>query len=240
MSIILLYSPEDIVGAFYGQLLQIYSLVIAAVIAITARQLTRLHAIFALLAVASPLSIYLLLHAIRRSIWDKRTRLDAVFGHNDIWQARFNRATVLVMFPLWLTVFVIVINRPTWFQQTACDSINSEGLTGRFFLGPLYLLMGRGFGELAIMLSPLFALLITWIAAVASLRATIFRADKGITHIPLRMWRKTTNQYPFLLFCTVVLFPSVIWIIMLETGALFSNEYFQPTYGQVSSRIFFQ
>ncbi|KAH8115179.1 hypothetical protein DFH11DRAFT_88715 [Phellopilus nigrolimitatus] len=233
LSIIVLYGPEDMVSAFYGQLFQIYSLMIAAVTAISARELTRLHAVFALIAAASPLSIYLLMHAIRRSVSRAHTRLDSVFGHNVVWQARLNRAAVLLMFPFWLTVLVIILRQPTWFQQTACDDVNSERLTGRFFLGPLYLLMNESWSGRAILFAPFFALVIAWVVAISSMRAVIFKKDKGIQRIPLRMWRKTTKRFPFLLFCTVVLFPSASWITMLESGALFSKEYFQPTYGQL-------
>lgn len=234
--------------AFYGQLLQMYSLLIAAVIAIAARQLTRLHAIFVLLAVSSPLSLYLGIHALRRSLIRRDTRLKPVFGHEDapigekqrfrwpVWRARLNRALVIALIPFWFTVFVISMKRREWFNQRACDDLNNGNLTDLFFLGPILLLYGKPFGEQAIFLAPFVALLLAWICALVIQRDLLFR--EGKLGLPWVVWRKTKRRYPFLMFCTVILYPSAIWIAMLESGADFSNESFQPSYGQVCATNF--
>jgi len=243
LSVVVLYSPEDMADAFYGQLLQMYSLLIAAVIAIAARQLSRLHVIFVLLAVSSPLSLYLTIHAIRRSIIRRDTRLKPVFGYEDIpegeavrfrwsvWRARLNRALVLVIIPFWFAVLVISLKRRDWFNQRACDDLNNGNLTDLFFLGPVLLLYGKSIGTQATILAPFVALVLAWIGALVIQRELLFK--KGELPRPWLVWRKTKRRYPFLMFCTVIAYPSAIWIAMLESGADFSNESFQPSYGQL-------
>ncbi len=142
----MLYSTDDsdIVGAFYTQLLQMYSFLIAALIAIAARQLTQLHAMFVLFVVASPLSVYLTLHAVRWSFSRRDTGLKAVFKYDGeiegragrfywpLWRARLNRFLVLLTFPLWIIVFLITLLKRSTFNQAACTLSDAD--TGRMVL----------------------------------------------------------------------------------------------------------
>jgi len=41
------------------------------------------------------------------------------------------------------------------------------------------------------------------------------------------------DAYPFIQLITVVIYPSLYWILTLETVAAFVREEFHPTYGQV-------
>lgn len=140
---------------------------------------------------------------------------------------------VIALIPFWLTVFVISLKRKEWFNQRACDDLNNGNLTGLFFLGPILLLYGKSFGTQASIIFPFVALLLAWIAALVIQREIVFKERKLAP--PWDVWRKTKRRYPFLMFCTVILYPSAIWIAMLESGADFSNESFQPSYGQVSA-----
>ncbi|KAJ7916536.1 hypothetical protein B0H13DRAFT_2448749 [Mycena leptocephala] len=116
-AILVLYSPEDVESSFFAQLLNVYSLIVAAMIAIARRNLTNLY----------------LLAYLARSLFHKHTRLDRVFGEGK----HLNRIIVIVMFPLWLGVLSFVaMPTSTWeFQQAACDS------TGR----SIFIAMGNGY-----------------------------------------------------------------------------------------------
>lgn len=50
--------------------------------------------------------------------------------------------------------------------------------------------------------------------------------------------RKVVDSYPLIQFGTVVVFPFLFWILTLEAGSMFTQEYFMPTYGQVSPSPF--
>lgn len=218
--------------AFWAQALQIYSLLIAGIIAIATRGLTRLHAVFVLIDIASPLALYILFLALRTVLLRHKTRLHPVFGAETRWRAIFSIATVLAIFPIWLSVYLIVMLRSTWFQQTACDNVFKDGLVGQFFLGPFFLLVGKSWAEKAMLISPVALLALAWIIAMVAHRKELWRRDLRTN--PVEVWHRATQRYPFLKFCTLILFPSLIWVGMLESGAVFSNEYFEPTYGQVS------
>lgn len=117
-AILVLYSPEDVISSFFAQLLNVYSLIVAAIIAIAGHNLTKLHSVVALTLAASPLSLYLILYVFR-SLLGKQTRLQAVFGPG----MHLNRALVLIMLPLWAGVlaFTILPTSAWQFQQAACD-----------------------------------------------------------------------------------------------------------------------
>lgn len=171
-------------GAFYAQLLSVYSLIISAIIAINRNQLTRLHAIFALTAAGSPLSLYLVLYALR-STFGKVNRLEIVFGKGKI----LNRVLVLLMFPLWVSVLVFIsLPAHKWsFQQTACDALFKNHLVRKFFYGPFNLFLDRPPFELVLLLLPEVLLVVTWPVAIYLQRAEIWK--KGNRRFPWRrMW----------------------------------------------------
>lgn len=97
-----------------------YSLVVAAVIAIAEHNLTRLHSALALSLAGSPLSLYLLIYVIR-SVMHMKNRLDGAFGRGK-W---LNRLLVIAMVPMWIAVLVFTAfpSQAYHFQQSACDSI---------------------------------------------------------------------------------------------------------------------
>lgn len=99
-------------------MLNVYSLIVASMIAIARNHLTKFHSVVALTLASSPLSVYLLFYVIR-SLFGIHTRLDKVFGKGK----HVNRTMVLLAFPLWLAVLCFTALPSTaWdFQQTACD-----------------------------------------------------------------------------------------------------------------------
>ena len=209
---------------------------IAAIVSIGLRQLTRLHAVFVLTAAGSPLSLYLLFHAIRSIFTDSVLRLSVVFGSGrDVKvRANFNRIAVFIGVPLWITILAVIArpSRAGWFQQVACDSVFQGYLVGRFFYGPVYLLLQGDTLSKVIVLAPVGAFIVAWAIALTLQRHEINKKNRDVG-IVRRIWRGVTDTYPFLRFTTVIALPFTIWIAMLETGALFTNEYFEPTYGQV-------
>jgi len=138
---------------------------------------------------------------------------------------------VFLLIPFWVTVFVICSRRKDWFNQRACDELAEGYLMDFFFLGPILMIYGWSLSAQAAILAPFVGLLLAWISALVIQRESIFK--KGRIPKPWDVWRETKRRYPFLMFCTVILYPSAIWISMLESGTEFSNESFQPSYGQL-------
>ncbi|KAJ7468542.1 hypothetical protein FB451DRAFT_1479899 [Mycena latifolia] len=97
--ILVLYSPQDVASSFFAQLLNVYSLIVAAIISIAGKNLTKMHSVIAL-TLASP----------------------SVFGLG----IYLNRVLVLLMLPLWAAVLSFTA-LPTSFQQAVCDSGHFHG-----------------------------------------------------------------------------------------------------------------
>ncbi|KAJ7233183.1 hypothetical protein C8J57DRAFT_1480372 [Mycena rebaudengoi] len=227
-AILVLYSPEDVESAFFAQLLNVYSLIVAAIISIAGHNLTKLHSVIALTLAASPLSLYLLMYVVR-SLMGKNTRLEAVFGKGKI----LNRVIVLLILPLWIGVLVFTsLSTVTWeFQQAACDEAVADNHIASLFFIP-FIAMFVEFPATGIVFVLGFGT--TWGIAIWRLRKIIW--GKHDRYFPLgRLWRKVVNRYPFIQFCSVIVVPHVIWITNVEVGLvlLSTRERFQATYGQL-------
>ncbi|KAK6992084.1 hypothetical protein R3P38DRAFT_3088997 [Favolaschia claudopus] len=227
-ALLVLYSPEDVENSFFAQLLNVYSLIIAAMVAISKHNLTKLHSVISLTLASSPLSLYLLAYVIR-SLFGKPTRLDKVFGKEKLW----NRAIVLFMLPLWAAVlsFTAMPTSVWHFQQAACDSVIADNSIVSLFFLP-FIVFFYVYPEIGGTFLGLF--LLAWGTCIYRLRKTIWA--KKNRRFPLgRLWRKTVQHYPFLQFCTVILFPHFIWIFNIEIGLRFlsNRESFEATYGQL-------
>lgn len=232
--------------AFYSQILNVYSFIIAAIIAIGKHNLSRLHSAVALSLVGSPLSAYLLIYVIR-SLFGRMTRLQRAF---QVGRGKYlNRALVLMMLPLWLAVliFTALPESARIFQQAACDSVvASNRILRSFFLPSIVMFEGSpGIGS-----SILAPLAFAWGVCIFLQRGKIWGKSKIFP--VTRMWyvcsphlsgcltaacvirREVVEAYPFVQFCTVILVPHVFWITNVEVGLfLSSHEGFQATYGQV-------
>ncbi|KAJ7719628.1 hypothetical protein DFH07DRAFT_310363 [Mycena maculata] len=227
-AILVLYSPEDVASSFFAQLLNVYSLILAAIVAIKEHNLTRMHSVIALVLAASPLSLYLVLYVFR-SLLGKQTRLQAVFGPG----MYLNRALVLIMLPLWISVlaFTALPNSAYHFQQAACDSIVADNEIARLFFLPFII----GFAAFPAAGAVITAsVVVPWAIAIFRLRKIIWGKHNKI--LPLgRLWRKVVNHYPFIQFYTVILLPHLFWIFNIEIGLelLSTRESFSATYGQL-------
>ncbi|KAF7297180.1 hypothetical protein MIND_00951100 [Mycena indigotica] len=227
-AILVLYCPDEITGSFFAQLLNIYSQVIAAVVAIGKHDLTKLHSVIALSLAASPLSVYLVFYVLR-TLLGRETRLKVVLGEHHY----LNRALVLLAVPLWISV-LIFSSMPThiWeFQQAACDiEVARNKMASLFFLP--FVVFFEAYPEVGSLL--IVSLVIPWSVAIWRLRIVIWaRHDR---YLPLaRLWRKVVEHYPFIQFYTVLVLPHTVWIFNLEFGlaSLSPREKFTATYGQL-------
>ncbi|KAJ7143502.1 hypothetical protein C8R43DRAFT_1014424 [Mycena crocata] len=224
-ALLVLYSPEDVKSSFFSQLLNVYSLIIASIISISNRNLTKPHTVVALGLSASPFSAYLIIYVIR-SMFGNHNRLGSVFGKG-MW---LNRVAVLMTFPVWISVLVFS-TIPSWhFQQSACDQVVSPHIIRLFFL-PFIALFDVFPVAGAILLAPF---VLSWGLAIYLQRREIWK--KHNKKLPWRrMWRKVVDNYPFIQFVTVVFIPHAFWMVNIEIGiaALLAREKFTATYGQL-------
>ncbi|KAJ7078658.1 hypothetical protein C8R44DRAFT_95931 [Mycena epipterygia] len=226
-AILVLHSPEDVASSFFSQLLNVYSLIIAAIISISNRNLTKPHTVVALSLAGSPLSAYLIIYVIR-SIIGNQNRLGAVFGEGK-W---LNRSAVLAILPIWISVLVFsVLPVGAWhFQQSACDSQLGKHVL-RIFFEP-FLVFFQVYPVTGAVIVGVFVAV--WGMCVYLQRWEIWK--KGNKKLPWRrIWRKVVDAYPFVQFCTVIFIPHVFWILNIEIGiqVLLPNEKFSATYGQL-------
>ncbi|KAJ7160813.1 hypothetical protein C8R46DRAFT_354723 [Mycena filopes] len=227
-AILVLYSPEDVQSSFFAQLLNVYSLIVAAVISIAGHNLTKMHSVIALTLAASPLSLYLLMYVFR-SLLGRQTRLHAVFGPG----MYLNRTLVLLMLPLWASVLTFTaLPTATWeFQQASCDTMVASGHVASLFFLPfiIFFVAYPAFGVLLVA-----SVVISWGTAIWRLRKIIWGKNDRI--LPLgRLWRKVVNRFPFIQFYSVIVIPHAFWIFNIEIGLLLlsTREHFTATYGQL-------
>ncbi|KAJ6530378.1 hypothetical protein DFH09DRAFT_1044874 [Mycena vulgaris] len=233
-AILVLYSPEDVAASFFSQLLNVYSLIIAAIFAIAHRNLTKPHTVVAMSLAASPFSIYLIIYVIR-SILGNQTRLQTVFGKGK-W---LNRIVVLAILPMWIAVLVFAaLPQRTWhFPQRACDEVVAENHVVAIFFLPfiIFFAVYPVTGALTIV-----GFVAAWIGAVYLQRHEIWKKhDKKLPW--KRIWRKVVEAYPFIQFCTVVFLPHAFWFFNIEVGIvalLNQDETFTATYGQLLALFF--
>ncbi|KAJ7619504.1 hypothetical protein FB45DRAFT_930946 [Roridomyces roridus] len=226
-AILTLYSPEEAISSFYAQLLNIYSLVVAAIISIAGHNLTKMHSVVVLTLAASPLSLYLVFYVCREML-GRQTRLKSVFGSGQY----LNRALVLLAVPLWFSVLVFTtLPTVTWeFQQAACDSVIAENHIASLFFMP-FIVFFAVYPEIGAII--VASLLLMWVVAIFRLRKVIWAKNKIL---PIgRLWRKVVNQYPFIQFYSVIAVPSAFWMFNVEVGIrdLSPREQFEATYGQL-------
>ncbi|KAJ7914478.1 hypothetical protein B0H13DRAFT_439629 [Mycena leptocephala] len=212
-AILVLYSPEDVPASFFSQLLNVYSLIVAAIIAIAHRNLTKPHTAVAMSLAASPLSAYLIIYVIR-SIIGNQNRLSTVFGKGK-W---LNRFAVLTIVPVWVAVLVFsALPKGMWhFQQSACDEVITGDRVIRFFFLPVIVLSELHPGTGATLCG---VFIITWATCIYLQRREIWR--KKNKKLPLwRIWRKVVEAYPFIQFFTVIFIPHCFWFLNIEIGRL--------------------
>ncbi|KAJ7656689.1 hypothetical protein B0H17DRAFT_1213679 [Mycena rosella] len=227
-AILVLYSPETVTEAFYAQLLNVYSLIVAVLISVAEKTLTKMHSVIALTLAASPLSLYLIMY-VGRSLLGRTTRLEAVFGPG----MYLNRTLVLIMLPLWASVlsFTALPSQVWTFQQAACDSLEADNHIASLFFLP-FIAFFAVYPEAGILI--IASVVLMWGIAIFRLRKIIWKKKNRILPIG-RLWRKVVNQYPFIQFWCLIVIPHSFWIFNIEAGLAYLSprEKFSATYGQL-------
>ncbi|KDQ54259.1 hypothetical protein JAAARDRAFT_209399 [Jaapia argillacea MUCL 33604] len=234
LALVILHSPSDVRTTFYAQILSVYSLFITTCISIANQSLTRFHGTYALITIGSPLSIALVIYALL-SLSRQDTRMKEVFEKGkERWL--INRLLVLFMVPCWIAImiFLPVVAKRGSLSQVACDKTEyAQVLLIFMFVTPI---LPFAFSVKAglIGLTPLLVLLVVWVICIILRRKWIW---SGNSKLPVwRMWRAVCDNYPFVHFATVVVFPFSYWIATLELGAALQMEdgvNSQATFGQI-------
>ncbi|KIJ50522.1 hypothetical protein M422DRAFT_776992 [Sphaerobolus stellatus SS14] len=120
VTVIVYYNPEGLAESFWSQLLTVYSILITSIISVAGSNLTRIHAVIATGLVASPLTIYIFIYAIR-SIWGGGHRMHTVLGKGHI----FARFLVILACGTWIALILYTLSPST----TASNS--DSGASGR-------------------------------------------------------------------------------------------------------------
>jgi hypothetical protein len=115
-----MYSPADFEINTYPYLVNIYALLLSALISLVQSNLTQNDAVFVLVAVASPVTLYLWSMFLLAAFF-RRTSLLAI-GVNGVSQI-FLFVAVLGSLVMWLTMLGIIVGSPSVpFSQQGCSS----------------------------------------------------------------------------------------------------------------------
>ncbi|KAF8502957.1 hypothetical protein BU17DRAFT_101909 [Hysterangium stoloniferum] len=240
---IIFYSSNIPKEVIWSQLLTVYSLLVTCAISIKKYKLTRIHAIIAVATASSPSSACIVVYAIR-SMWQNDHRLNSVFGkdHSVHGQGHIlRRAIAIAVLPIWisLAVYTMLSNNASHFIQVSCQ----ENFQRRVFKGFLFLpfVLFAAFeeeeGTIASILVglPVELTVLSWLIAIWLSRREILGRRKIQVSVSGSLSRRhVTKIYPFILFLSVVVLPSLYWIILIEIGALASNDdKWEISFGQV-------
>jgi hypothetical protein len=129
--------PQAITEAYWSQILTLYSILVAAVISIGQTQLTKFHAIIAIELVASPLTFYVAIYAIR-SMFGHKHRLDHLLGRGKVHYRMLALGTVALLIGFF--IYVMIPAHLQQFSQASCDA--KSMLVKLSFLLPVILFAG--------------------------------------------------------------------------------------------------
>ena len=211
---------------------------IAAIISIAWNQLTRLHAVFALIVTGSPVSVYLVFQTMRSIFFKCDVRLEPIFGKSIGYRGILNRAISILAIPFWVFIFATVV-RPgsNWFTQSACDraALSDPGFhysKDDFYDGSVAIFVGItvAFWLFALPFAGLFCL---WVIIACFIKRKKIRNRPADANYFQGAWRVISEDYPFTRFALLILLPFTNWVLSLEMGSNFSNEEFTPSVGQV-------
>jgi len=158
-------------------------------------------------------------------------RLHNIFGDGQY----LNRALILAIVPAWFAVLVFICLQADEFkfQQAACDAVFKNHLVGSFFYGPLLVFVGAPPPAIITGALLLGLLVLSWMVGAFRHRDKIWEGHHPKRFPLMKIWDIVLYHYPFIKFCTVIVIPMFLWIASLEDGAIFDNEHFLPTYGQL-------
>lgn len=244
-AILVFYDPEEVKESFWAQTLTVYSLILTSVITIFQAQLTRIHAILAATIAGSPLSLYIVIYAIR-SIFGGNHRLASVVGH----RKQIPRTVVLIALAVWtaLVIYIIIPTHLSHFAQPACerspvfypDGPSSgptfiQSVVQYFLFMPIVFVLGLAqvskLGA-AIVTMPIQLVIAAWVVAILRRRREIWPQGKGYSPRFRTVWyilrclcgtcgsfylRHTVrDNYPFVQFVSIVFLPFTYWVASIE------------------------
>jgi len=129
-----MYSPADVERITYPYLVTIYAFLISALISFVNSNLTRNDAIFVLVAVASPVTLYLwvmfLFGAVFVAIF--RRASPWVPAHGNSQTQIFLYVSILGSLVIWATMLGIIVGSPSGaisFSQQACSRYGAHATT---------------------------------------------------------------------------------------------------------------
>ncbi|KAF8522715.1 hypothetical protein BU17DRAFT_15407, partial [Hysterangium stoloniferum] len=222
--------PKD---PIWSQILTVYSLLIACFISILRQELSRIHAIIAVVIASSPTSAYIVIYAIRSIFWGGH-RMGAVFGKRRIVVA------AIATLPFWiaLAAYTMFPKNQSSFTQISCEQALGWGEFKAFLFLPFVLYVwvtdGTGlFGHVLLAL-PVEIVVISWSIAILRSRHDIWPRGERFRFRFRQVWHVIAKRYPFILFLSVVIIPSGYWVIVIELGAADSqDDRWSLTFGQV-------
>ncbi|KAF8497682.1 hypothetical protein BU17DRAFT_59352 [Hysterangium stoloniferum] len=231
----IIFHSDDIPNdAIWSQILTAYSLLITCAISINKKQLTRLHAILAVATAGSPSSAYIVAYAIR-SIWQDSHRMKTVFGKNNI----LHRVTAIALLPIWmaLAAYTMFPKHMSRFSQVSCEDTFQQKLFKGFFFLPFVLFASfekeKGLIRSIIAGLPVELTVVSWFIAIWLSRRQIWIGERFKFQFQV-VWHYVADNYPFILFLSVVVLPSLYWILVIEIGAVNSNDdTWEISFGQV-------
>jgi hypothetical protein len=182
-AILIFYSKDHdgIREAYWSQVLTLYSILVAAAVAISQENLTKFHGLIAIELVASPLTLYMAVYGewirwrlralllmsslVVRSFFGHRHRLDHLMGKGHFTQRFVALGTVAI----WVA-FLVYLLLPSHLQQFSQPSCEAESKLIRYtFLLPVMLFVEAVFYNilsLIIAVAPLVIVTSCWIIAI--------------------------------------------------------------------------
>ncbi|KAF8522707.1 hypothetical protein BU17DRAFT_44486 [Hysterangium stoloniferum] len=232
---IILYNKEVPKDPIWSQMLTVYSLLIACAISILRKELSRIHAIIAVVIASSPTSVYILIYAIRSIFWDGG-RMKAAFGDKRIVQ----RVVAIAALPFWiaLAAYTMLPKNQSSFTQISCEQALGWGEFKEFLFLPfvLYVWVTEDTGVLGhvLLALPIEIIVLSWFIAILRSRRDIWTRGERFRFRFRKVWDTIAERYPFILFLSMVIVPSGYWVIVIEFGASDSqDDRWSLTFGQV-------
>ncbi|KAF8502954.1 hypothetical protein BU17DRAFT_58662, partial [Hysterangium stoloniferum] len=221
---IIFYSHDIPKGAIWSQILTAYSILITCAISVIKQQLTRIHAIIAVATASSPSIAYIVVYAIR-SMWQNDHRLNSVFGKGHI----LRRVIVIGVLPIWiaLAAYTLLRNHAPHFTQLSCEDNFQKKMFKMFLFLPFVFFASfkeeEGTTASIILALPVELTVLSWLIAIWLSRREIWKGERYKFRFG-KVWHHVTDNYPFILFLSVVVLPSLYWIFLIQIGADASND----------------
>ena len=189
LALLIFHSPEELRELFRSQILAMYSLLITCGISIFLRKLTGIHAIMTTMIAGSPLSVYIIIYAIR-SVWGDANRLNPVLGPRHV----IPRTLVLTALLLWggLVVYIIWPSNIPHFAQLSWERYgqqNDQIMIKHFYFSPIVLIVkaNTSFGRL-ILTPPIQSTALVLFIAILRRRREIWPRGEKYSPRFYRVW----------------------------------------------------